>query len=94
MPGANKDHIEIRAYENSLQIFSDHPQRRYQVINIPQVAGIKTIRPTYKNGTVEIVFKKKEKPKLNNKRRPRITYKFDIIYCGVFNHTIVLESLP
>jgi HSP20 family protein len=66
MPGASKDHINIRAYENSVEIFSDHPQRRYQVINIPQVADIKTIRATYKNGILEIVFKKKEKLKLNN----------------------------
>src|SRR5215831_212762 len=69
IPGASKDHIEIRAYENSVEIFSDHPQRRYQVIKIPQVADIKTIRATYKNGILEIVFKKKEKLKLKNKRR-------------------------
>ena len=68
MPGASKDHIKIRAYENSVEILNDHPQR-YQVINIPQVADIKTIRSTYKNGILEIVFKKKEKLKPNNKRR-------------------------
>jgi len=68
MPGASKDHIKIRAYENSVEILNDHPQT-YQVINIPQVADIKTIRSTYKNGILEIVFKKKEKLKPNNKRR-------------------------
>ena len=68
MPGASKDHIKIRAYENSVEILNDHPQR-YQVINIPQVADIKTIRSTYKNGILEIVFKKKEKLKPNDKRR-------------------------
>src|SRR5215831_6250056 len=66
MPGASKDHIKIRAYENLLEILTDHPQI-YQVINIPQVADIKTIRSTYKNGILEIIFKKKLKP--NNKRR-------------------------
>jgi HSP20 family protein len=60
MPGASKDRIEIRTYENSVEIFSDHPQRRYQVIKIPQVADIKTIRATYKNGILEMVFKKKD----------------------------------
>jgi HSP20 family protein len=69
MPGVTKDHIHIRAYENSVEIISDHPQTKYQVINIPQVADIKTIRSTYKNGILEIVFKKKEKLKLKNKRR-------------------------
>ena len=68
MPGASKDNIEIQAYENSVEILSDHPQRRYQVIKIPQVANIKTIRATYKNGILEIVFNKKEKPKLNNNK--------------------------
>ncbi len=66
MPGVSKDQIEIRTYENSVEIFSDHPQRRYRVIKIPKVADIKTIRATYKNGILEIVFRKKEKSKLNN----------------------------
>jgi len=70
IPGASKDHIEIRTHENSVEIFSDHPQR-YQVIKIPQVADIKTIRARYKNGILEIVFKKKEKPKLNNNNKLR-----------------------
>jgi len=68
MPGARKDHIKIRAYQNSIEILTDDPQI-YQVINIPKVADIKTIRSTYKNGILEIVFKKKEELKLNNKRR-------------------------
>jgi HSP20 family protein len=68
MPGASKDHIKIRAYDNSVEIFSDHPQTRYRVINIPQVADIETIRATYKNGILELIFKKKEKLKLNNIR--------------------------
>ena len=72
MPGASKDNIKIQAYENSVKILSDHPQRRYQVIKIPQVADIKTIRATYKNGILEIVFNKKEKPKINNNKRREI----------------------
>ena len=68
MPGASKENIEIQAYKNSVEILSDHPQRRYQVIKIPQVADIKTIRATYKNGILEIVFNKKEKSKLNNNK--------------------------
>jgi HSP20 family molecular chaperone IbpA len=49
-----------------VEVFSDNPQRKYQVIDIPQVADIKPIRSTYKNGILEIVFKKKEKLKRNN----------------------------
>ena len=69
MPGVSKEHIKIMAYKNSVEVSSDHPQRKYQVIDIPRVADIKTIRSTYKNGILEIVFKKKEKLKHNNKRR-------------------------
>ncbi|MGB8933765.1 MAG: Hsp20/alpha crystallin family protein [Candidatus Nitrosopolaris sp.] len=69
MPGVSKEHIRIQAYENSVEVSSDHPQRKYQVIDIPRVADIKTIRSTYKNGILEIVFKKKAKLKRNNKRR-------------------------
>ena len=69
MPGLSKEHIKIQAYKNSVEISSDHPQRKYQVIDIPRVADIKTIRSTYKNGILEIVFKKKEKSKGNNKGR-------------------------
>jgi HSP20 family protein len=69
MPGVRKEHIRIQAYKNSVEVSSDHPQRKYQVIGIPRVAEIKTIRSTYKNGILEIVFKKKEKLGRNNKRR-------------------------
>ena len=69
MPGVSKEHINIQAYKNSVEISSDYPQRKYQVIDIPRVADIKTIRSTYKNGILEIVFKKKEKLKRNNKGR-------------------------
>jgi HSP20 family protein len=61
MPGASKDRIKIRAYDNLVEIFSDHPETRHRVINIPHVADIETIRATYKNGILEIIFKKKQK---------------------------------
>jgi len=69
IPGLSKEHIKIEAYKNSVEISSNHPQRKYQVIDIPRVADIETIRSTYKNGILEIVFKKKEKSKCNNKGR-------------------------
>jgi len=71
MPGLSKEHIKIQAYKNSVEISSNHPQRKYQVIDIPRVADIETIRSTYKNGILEIVFKKKEKSKGNNKVKTR-----------------------
>src|SRR2546428_7232927 len=67
MPGLSKEHIKIQAYKNSVEISSDHPQRKYQVIDIPRVADIKTIRSTYKNGILEIVFKKKRNRNVTTK---------------------------
>ncbi|MGB6671246.1 MAG: Hsp20/alpha crystallin family protein [Candidatus Nitrosopolaris sp.] len=67
MPGVSKEHIKIQVYNNSVEVSCDHPQIKYQVIDIPRVTDIKTIRSTYKNGILEIVFKKKEKLKRTNK---------------------------
>jgi len=69
MPGLRKEHIRIQAYNNSVEVSTDYPQRKYQVIDIPTDADIETVKSTYKNGILEIVFKKKRKLKLkrNNK---------------------------
>ena len=69
MPGVSKEHIDIQAYHDYVEVSSNHPHRKYQVIEIPHLADIKTGRSTYKNGILEIVFKKKKKLNGNNKRR-------------------------
>ena len=66
MPGVSKDKIRINAYDNSVEINSDDPQRNYhEVIDLPQEADIETARSTYKNGLLEITFNenKETKPK-------------------------------
>jgi HSP20 family protein len=43
-------------------------QRKYhRVIEIPPEADIETVKSTYKNGILEIVFKKKEQTKPKGK---------------------------
>jgi HSP20 family protein len=69
MPGVSKEHINIQAYHDYVEVMSNHPHRKYQVIEIPHLADIKTGRSTYKNGILEIVFKKKEKLNGKNKRK-------------------------
>jgi HSP20 family protein len=69
MPGLSKEHIKIQAYNNSVEVSTDYPQRKYQVIDIPPDADIETVKSTYKNGILEIVFKKKRKLKRTNKGR-------------------------
>jgi HSP20 family protein len=69
MPGVNKENIKINAYDTTLEVRSDDPQRKYhEVIDLPPEADVETARSTYKNGILEIVFdkKKESKPKGKN----------------------------
>jgi len=68
IPGVNKESIKINAYDNSLEVITNDPQKKYhQVIDLPPDADIETVRSTYRNGILEIVFKKKEQAKPKGK---------------------------
>src|SRR3712207_72671 len=68
IPGVNKENIKINAYDNSLEIMTNDPQRKYhRVIDLPQEADIETVKSTYKNGILEIVFNKKQQTKPKGK---------------------------
>jgi HSP20 family protein len=61
MPGIAKENIKLNAYENNVEVKCDDPQRKYhRVIAIPHEADIETVKSSYKNGILEIIFKKKE----------------------------------
>jgi HSP20 family protein len=64
MPGVSKDKIKINAYDNSVEINSDDPQRKYhEVIDLPPEADIETAKSTYNNGILGITFDKKKESK-------------------------------
>ena len=71
VPGINKENIRINAYDNSLEVTTNDPQRKYhRVIELPpeaDIADIETVKSTYKNGILEIVFRKKEQSKPKGK---------------------------
>lgn len=68
MPGVNKENIKINAYDTTLEVRSDDPQRKYhEVIDLPPEADVETARSTYKNGILEIVFDKKKESKPKGK---------------------------
>lgn len=68
MPGVGKENIKINAYDHSVEVKSEDPQRKYhRVIDIPPEADTETVRSTYKNGVLEISFKKKEQTKPKGK---------------------------
>jgi HSP20 family protein len=68
IPGVNKESIKINAYDNSLEVTTTDPQKKYhRVIDLPSEADIETVKSTYKNGILEIVFNKKEQAKPKGK---------------------------
>lgn len=68
MPGVSKENIKINASDNSVEVKSEDPQRKYhRVVEIPAEADVQTVKSTYKNGVLEIVFRKKEQTKPKGK---------------------------
>jgi HSP20 family protein len=69
MPGVSKDKIKVNAYDNSVEIKSDDPQRKYhEVIDLPPEADIETAKSSYRNGILEIIFNKKKETKPKGKQ--------------------------
>jgi HSP20 family protein len=68
MPGVSKENIKINAYESTLDVRSNDPQRKYhEVIDLPAEADVETARSTYKNGILEIVFDTRKGSKAKGK---------------------------
>ena len=64
MPGVSKENIKINAADNSVEVKSEDPQRKYhRVVEIPAEADVQTIKSTFKNGVLEIIFRIKEQAK-------------------------------
>src|SRR4029079_8115547 len=69
MPGVNKENIKVNPYDNSVEIITTGTDRKYhEVIEIPPEADIETAKSVYKNGILEITFKKKEQSKPRGKQ--------------------------
>jgi HSP20 family protein len=68
MPGVNKENIKINVLDNSVEVKSEDPKRKYhEVIDLPSEADIETAKSTYKNGILEIIFDKKKESKPTGK---------------------------
>jgi HSP20 family protein len=69
MPGVSKENIKVNVYDNSLEVTTTGTDRKYhEVIEIPPETDIETVTSTYKNGILEIAFKKKEQTKPKGKQ--------------------------
>ncbi|HEY5630941.1 MAG TPA: archaeal heat shock protein Hsp20, partial [Nitrososphaeraceae archaeon] len=69
IPGVNKENIKINVYDNSVEVTTTGTERKYhEVVDIPPETDIETATSTYKNGILEIIFKKKEQSKPKGKQ--------------------------
>ncbi len=69
MPGVTKQNIVVKVYDNSVEITTTGTDRKYhEVIEIPPETDIETATSTYKNGILEIMFKKKQQTKPKGKQ--------------------------
>jgi HSP20 family protein len=69
LPGVSKENIKVNAYDNSVEVTTTDPEKRkyHEVIEIPHETDIETAKSTYKNGILEITFKKNEQSKPKGK---------------------------
>jgi HSP20 family protein len=68
MPGVNKENIKVNAYDDSIEVLSDDPHRKYhKTIKIPQEVDIETAKSSYNNGILEVTFNKKKETKPRGK---------------------------
>jgi len=61
MPGVKKENIKINAYEKTVEITSEDPERKYhKTIEVPEYIDLENAKSNYNNGILEITFQKKE----------------------------------
>jgi HSP20 family protein len=69
MPGVSKDRIKINAYDSTVEVNSDDPQRKYhKTIDLPLEADVETAKSKYNNGILEITFDKKKESRPKGKQ--------------------------
>jgi len=62
LPGVNREEIRVSATENIITIQADTPERKYRKdIELPDEVDPASAKSTYKNGILEITFKRKGK---------------------------------
>jgi HSP20 family protein len=68
MPGISKEKIRIDAYDNTVEVRTEDPQRKYhKIIDLPEGVDIETAKSKYNNGILEITFERKKETKPKGK---------------------------
>jgi HSP20 family protein len=70
IPGVSKENIKVNIYDNSVEVTATDTEKRkyHEVVDIPPETDIETATSTYKNGILEIIFKKKNQSKPKGKQ--------------------------
>ncbi len=64
MPGAEKENIKVNSHDHTVEILADTPTRKYRKeVEIPSDADMESVKSSYKNGILEVIFQKKTRPK-------------------------------
>jgi len=68
MPGVKKEDLKINASEDSIEVQSTDPKRKYhKMIELPKEVDIESARSKFNNGILEIIFNIKEETKPKGK---------------------------
>lgn len=69
MLGISIESIRIDAYDKDVEIKSEDPDRKYhKQIEVPNYIDIESGKSTFKNGILEITFKKREQTKRKGRK--------------------------
>ena len=69
MSGISKEKIKINAYDKYVEIKNEDPDRKYhKQIEVPNYIDVESGKSTYKNGILEITFKKREQTKRKGRK--------------------------
>jgi HSP20 family protein len=64
IPGVEKEDIDLKISENTLEISVNNPKRKYhKLINLPCDVNPKKSKVTYKNGVLDVLIKRKKNKK-------------------------------
>jgi len=62
IPGVSKEHIKVTATENNITLDTETPERKYhKETELTDTIDPNSAKSTYKNGILEITFKRKKK---------------------------------
>ena len=64
IPGVTKQDVKVNTFDHSVDISAETPDKKYhRVVEVPSDADLDSVQSTYKNGILELTFKRKHRTK-------------------------------